>query len=138
MNSYSPTQIDTLLDMYFRDHLRPAPWPDIAKAIAVDNPEALDDLLWKTITGYPGKDPHGPRREYAPTRDRIHREGFAWHMREDDALRAALAGEGQLRNPPCDPGYIAAVLARPVEEVILQWASLGADNLGRDGFGFDT
>ncbi|MBU0846515.1 hypothetical protein KKH23_04945 [Patescibacteria group bacterium] len=132
---YTGSQIDLLLDLFFRDHPRPMPWPHIARAMGVlATPKALDRLLWGVVTGYPGHDAHGPRREYAPTGPRVCRAGRAWLQREDRLLREALAGEGQLRQPPCDVAHVADVLARPAAEVTARWIELNADRLGREGF----
>lgn len=130
---YSDKQINTLLDHYFRDQPRPAPWPIIARAMGTPGTwNGLDDLLWKIVTGYTGHAADGPRRA-APVRGE-HRAGLTWWPREDNALHAALRGEGQRRQPPCDIDYIATVLGRPVEEVAARWEWLNKDELGRAGF----
>lgn len=131
---YTAEQIDIMLNLYFRDYPRPTPYPTIALHIGVTNAEGLDDLLWKVITGYGGKTATGPRREYSRTEHRMDRTGWAWQARDDAALRAALAGDGQLRQPPCDFAYIAAVLARSVTEVEARWKEINTDILGRKGF----
>ena len=134
LERYTAEQVDILLDLYFRDHVRPAPFPAIAKAIGVRDADGLDDLLWKVITGYDGRDPVGPRRHYVPTSGRCWRAGFVWRPREDAAIKAALVGEGRRRNPPVDVAYVAAVLARPVMEVVERWTRI-RDPLRRAGFG---
>ncbi len=135
MNKYTDTQVDILLDYYFRDDPRPAPFPAIARAMgcAVDG---LDVLLWKVITGYGANTATGKRRVYVATAARVGRVGKTWLPREDAALRSALAGDGRLRTPPVDTAYIAAVLARDWAEVDLRWRELSTgDPLGRKGFG---
>lgn len=132
---YTGSQIDRLLNLYFRDHVRAAPYPVIAKELGLSSYDGLDDLIWKICTGYGGKDPKGPRRAYTVAVGRLNRAGLQWQEREIKALRGALAGEGQLRQPPCDVAYVAAVLARPVAEVAAKWAALNGDPLGRKGFG---
>ena len=132
---YTAEQVAALLDLYFRDHPRPTPFPTIADALGLPRKhEGLDDLLWKLITGYAGREADGRRRFYAPAAGRQSRVGQPWHPREEAALRAALAGEGQRRHPPVDVAYIAAVLARAVEEVVTRW-ELIRDPIGRTGFG---
>lgn len=131
---YTRPQVDMVLDGFFRDARRPRPLAIVAQDIGLDSHEGLDDLLWKVITGYGGRDPDGPRRVYRPTLGRVWRGGWVWHGREDDALRAALAGEGQRRQPPCDVAYVATVLQRTEAEVAARWAELQADPLGRVGF----
>ena len=130
---YDDGQISLLLDLYFRNQPRPAPWPVVGRALGVRDTTGLDDLLWKVLTGYSGNMPDGPRRA-TPRRGR-HRAGYVWWPREDGALHAALRGEGQRRCPPCDTAYIAAVLARTEEEVKVRWAHLNQDTLDRSGFG---
>lgn len=132
---YTDKQLDTLLNEYFREGARARPYPAIAVAMGVSNPKALDDLVWKIVTGYAGNNAAGPRRVYVATANRRSRAGAAWTKRDDDALRAALTGEGQQRKPPCDLAYIADVLARPVEEVDAHWKQISGDPLGRPGFG---
>lgn len=134
-NHYTDHQINTLLNLYFRNHQRPVPYPAIAVEMGVTSAEGLDDLVWKIITGYGGRDARGPRRAFWAADNRVDRTGWPWYGREDNALRMALAGDGQLRRPPCDTRYVAAVLARTVAEVEARWAHLNADPLGRKGFG---
>jgi hypothetical protein len=132
---YEPWQIDRLLNLYFRNQPRPAPWGDIAEAMQVEfNPVAHDRLLWGVVTGYPGNTAEGPRKEYTPTSARIDRTGFVWYAREDKLVRAALGGQGQRRQPPCDVAFVARVLARPEAEVAERWAHLQKDALGREAF----
>lgn len=134
MTKYSPSQIDIMLNMYFRDNPRPAPWPDVARAMRVESPDGLDDLFWKVVTGHSGKNATDPRRLYVPTAIRLSRVRAPWQPRENKVLRAALAGEGQKRSPACDVAYVATVLARSKKEVAAVWAELNADPLGRKGF----
>ena len=141
-NRYTGEQVDLLLDMYFRDHSRPVPYSTIARAMvvvatvatALPSLKALDRFLWGIITGYSGRDANGPRRKYSPGPNRQNRIGCVWFPREDRALFSALAGDGQLRKPPCDVAYISAVLARSVVEVEARWRGLNVDVLGREGF----
>lgn len=137
MNHYTDLQIDTLLNGWFRGGPRPKPFPEIAHEMGIDDYEGLDDLKWKLITGYAGKDPRGPRREYNATSHRVGRAGEPWTGRDDDALVAALAGEGQLRDPACDTTYIAAILARSVGEVEARWEELRPGRTG-EGFGLEN
>jgi len=138
-NTYSNRQYHMVIALYFRNHpTRPVPWPAIAEAVGCpDQVKGVSDLLWKLTTGYHGTDPDGPRRAaiWRPSNMRYHRAGMPWHKREDDALRDALAGEGQRRKPPCDVPYIAAVLARTENEVRERWTAVGGDPLEREGFG---
>lgn len=133
-HAYNTKQVFLLLDLYFRAAPRQTPWPVIAAAMG--DPafvNGLDDLFWKIVTGYAGNQADGPRR-VMPRRTE-HRAGRLWYVREDNALRAALGGEGQRRQPPCDVKYIANILARPVAEVQARWNELNKDKLGRSGFG---
>ena len=134
--NYSDLQIDTMLNMYFRNHQRPAPWRQIAEAMGPDiEPKPLERLLWGLITGY-RRD--GKRRVYTPTFLREDRARWPWYQRETDALQAALSGEGQRRQPPCDIPYIAGVLARrSLSEVSHMWNVIHVDSLGRTGFGLE-
>jgi len=135
VTKYTDEQTYTLIDLYFRDHRREAPWPIIAQTMGVDNPGALDELLWKIVTGYKGKDPDGPRRVFKrPIKSRWYRKQRHWYKRENDALVAALMGKGQKRDPPCDIAYIATVLARAVDEVKDQWKCINGHPLGCKGF----
>jgi len=134
---YVDAEIEILIDMYFRDNPRPAPYPAIAEAMGRPTRESgLDDLLWKVVTGYGGNTATGPRRKIIRRTPRrvAYRATRKWWPREDNALRAALAGEGQRRNPPCDIKYIATVLARTVTEVENRWTCINGDALGRRGF----
>lgn len=135
MNNYNDAQVDILLNLYFRNKPRPLPYPSIARAMGLTRYDGLDDLLWKVITGHSGKDATGPRRVYVPGSGRISMQGCPWRPRDDRALRAAMTGKGQLRNPACDTAYIAAVLGRPEPEVEARWATISGDALDRDGFG---
>ncbi len=132
---YTDEMVDILLNEYFRDHARPTPYPTIAEIMGVSDHEGLNDLLWKVITGYNGREPRGLRRCYEPTPKRINRTGWVWQAREDAALMLALRGEGQLRRPPCDTEYVAAVLGRSWAEVETHWNQMNEDVLGREGFG---
>ena len=136
---YTDRQITTLLDLYFRDHPRPAPWYIMVSAIDDENISsyAIDRIIWGAVTGYPGREATGERRAAPqwPLGHALCRAGRKWHQREDNALRAALGGEGQRRNPPCCTTYIATVLARPVLEVQERWATINGDTLGRTDFG---
>lgn len=132
---YTAAQIDILLNGYFRDSPRPVPYPLLAQRMGIDRYEGLDDLVWKLCTGYGGKTPTGFRRIYDPTPERVGRAGWAWVVREESAMRAALAGEGQLRDPKCDMDYIATVLARTVDECEEHWKAMNSDPLQRKGFG---
>lgn len=135
MSEYTDSQVDVLLDMYFRDSPRNAPWPAIATAMGVEcNQNALERLLWGVVTGYGGKDPEGPRLEYVPTPARDVRTGRVWYSRETKCLGKALRGAGQQRNPPVDIRYIAAVLARTREEVSEKWEEM-KNPTGMPGFG---
>jgi hypothetical protein len=126
-NHYTDRQIDILLNLYLRDHQRPAPWPAIAAAMGIeiaDSDNVLYRMLWGVVTGYDGKHPTGPRRKYVATNIREGRVGWAWRLRETELLALALEGVGQHRSPACDMTYIAAVLARSVAEVQMRWAWL--------------
>jgi len=137
---YTSAQIDTLLNLYFRDHPRQTPWHQIAETVdAGVEPKQLKRLLWGIITGYSGHEADGPRRGYIPTRLRTNRAGLPWYRREDDALLAALSGEGQKRQPPCDIWFITIILMRPAGETLLHWNEInpGRDKLNRTGFGLE-
>ena len=136
--NYSDAQIDLLLDLYFRNHIRPAPWKLIANAMGISSENGLDDLLWKVVTGYNGHDPDGPRRKYAPATLRTIRHGWYWYPREDDALIASLQGQGQRRDPPCDAEYISKVLMRSENEVLVHMDRICGDPLNRRGFDFGS
>lgn len=134
--TYTKQQIDTMLNMYFRDHKRPTPWPAVAQAIGVECTDiALYRAVWGVFTGYGEHEQNGARRVYEPTALREPRAGWVWFDREDVALRDALEGEGQTRKPPVDIQYIASVLARPISEVEARWHKIGPA-MGRTGFGF--
>lgn len=137
-NQYTDKQIDTLLDLYFRAGSRPAPWPMIADAMEVPRPSLLpgttnplERLLWGIVTGYTGSKPNCKRRVYKPTTARTDRTGWVYQQRENEAIRAALNGQGRLREPPCDEDYIAAVLARSIAEIKARW-----EEMNPVGFGF--
>jgi len=132
---YSRRHIDILLNGYFRAGPRPKPFGMIAADMGLAGHVAgLDDLLWKVITGYTGRDADGPRRVYRQTKARVRRNGWAWTRRDDMALVLALEGDGQRRDPPCDTAYVAAVLGRSVEEVEDRWATIRPGPYG-GGFG---
>ena len=135
--AYSDTQIDTILNLFFRDHIKPTPWKDVGQAIGEDmTVKELYRVIWGRVTGYNGHDARGPRLVYKRTILREDRTGRLWHRREIDAMKAALEGAGRLRQPPCDVVYIAAVLARPEKEVAEMWALFSRDELDREGLGF--
>jgi hypothetical protein len=139
---YTDDQQSALLDHYYRDHPRPAPWPIIIKAMGISDvsgaPKGVVDLLWRLKTGHNGDDPDGPRLVHRRHGiNRFHRSGQKWWPREDEALSFAKGPEGQRRHPPCDPKYMSVILARTVEEVEERWEKVAAakkDSLGRDGF----
>ena len=139
MISYTPEQIDILLNCFFRDHRRHMPWKQIAERMGPDvEAGPLERLLWGIITGYGGNTEDGPRRAYAATATRERRTGWTWYARETAAMQAALTGAGRKRTPPCDIAYVAAVLQRDESEVQAKWNEMNADPLGRDGgFGFN-
>lgn len=138
---YTRRMIDKLLDLYFRDSPRAAPFSVIAKALGSRNLKGLEDMVYMTVSGYSSFKIEGTkkceRREYRPTRHREDRTGRVWYKREDDALRLAmdpkLAGQTK-REPRCDIPYIAAVLARPEAEVAARWQKL-SNPLNLVGFG---
>ena len=134
-NSHTETEVDLVLDLYFRDHRRPTPLARIAEVSGLVNENAVNCLLWRVCTGYGGNVAECMRRTYTPHPGRASRAGRWWWPREDAMLRNALEGDGQLRQPPCDIAYIAAVLARPCAEVEERWAALKRDPLDREGFG---
>lgn len=139
MNEYTNEQLVVLVDLFFRDSPRPAPWPAIAKAMGVEGTTetALERLLWGIVTGYSGNDADCARRRVITRHpdDTFGRAFAPWHAREDKYLRKALGGEGQNRLPPVDMEYVATVLARKPAEVAKRWAHI-QDPLGRgNGFG---
>jgi len=137
--TYTDRQIDTMLNMYLRPGPRHAPWPEVARALGLDASadviRKLPMMLWKVSTGYIGSKACGRRRVYMRTELRVDRTGFPWLRRELVIIKSALMEEGQQRNPPCDPSYVAAVLARSPAEVVVQLHRLKSDVLGRRGFG---
>lgn len=135
MNRYTQRQVDIMLNGYLRDHPRPKPWRQIAHEMGVPfNEEALERLLWGYGNGYGGPENDSPRKEYTPGPLRYGRSGWRWWPREDKLLRSAFAGDGTLRDPPCDAEYMAKVLARSKREVERRWKQIGPA-LGREGFG---
>ena len=147
-DTYTNGQIDILLNHYFRDAFRAMPFPVLAEEMGLGDEvpvkgwaAALNRVLWGLFTGYGNPvdpdEPTGPRqcRVYAPTGGRWPRNYKPWYTREDTALRHALGGEGQDREPPVDVAYIARVLQRDPTEVRQRWGALTAHVLGRSGFG---
>jgi len=137
-NGYSDAQIDTMLDLFFRDNPRPAPAQIIADAIGEpDKFKSLYDFIGRIITGVSKREKGngGPLRSYTPTSARENREGRKWYPREDQALDRALLGAGQTRKPPVDIVYIAAVLSRTQAEIAGRFFHRHADPLKRKGFG---
>lgn len=135
-DKYSNEQVIILLDNYFRDAYRPAPFEAISDKMGVTNSStAISRLLWGVVTGYGGACDLTLRLapEWPKGAERC-RSGRRWWTREDHALRNALAGEGQRRKPPLTVAYIATVLARTEEEVELRWEEINKDALGRKGF----
>lgn len=135
---YTEAEKCQILALRFRDKPRPAPWQAIAKNLGVVVGDmSIERVLWGAYTGYPtDNDAAGiPRDALTWPRGREHcRAGDKWRKPEIEALHAALAGEGQRRNPPLDVAYIAQVLARTEDEVACQWAREKEDPLRRTGF----
>ena len=129
----------TLITMRYRDATRPAPWGVIADTLGVKGGSkrvatVLERLLWGMVTGYPGRDRHGAPPPPPVWAKPNYRSGLGWRKPEQDALREALEGEGQVRQPPVDIAYIAAVLGRTKSEVQAEWKRMNGDQLGRQGF----
>lgn len=133
---YSDEQIDCMLNGRLRRGPRPTPWPTVALHMGLEDISGLEDLFWKVATGYSGNDPHGPRRQYKPTKHRHSNRGLQWQRCDWDVMDKALAGQGQRRKPACDFTYVAAILGRNVDEVEAEWNRRQGDPLGRAGFGF--
>lgn len=134
---YSDQQIDTMLNHRLRRGLRPTPWPRVAMFMGLNDTTGLEDLFWKVVTGYSGKNPDGPRRVYIPTTGgRDNHTGLPFEPREIEVMEMALLRQGQRREPACDFAYVAAILARNEDEVEAEWNKRQNDPLGRAGFGF--
>ncbi len=153
-NEYTDRHIDQLINEMLPRHNRDIKnWEAIGMRMGFLNFEGLDDIVWKWMTGYAGKNADGPRRVYVRTSVRHSpRDAYmpnnplkgAWSDREVEVMFRCLwrpwmnpeikdpkkdgLGQGFRRDPPTDVGYVAAILNRTVKDVIARWRKYRADN----------
>lgn len=117
--NYTQEETDYILNAVHREG-RPRPWQGLAQDLGMGKGDAdkVQRYYWGLVTGYTGPTARCPRRVYKPGPQRVDRTGTKWTAPDRRALVQLHAGkEGQLRVPPVDVPYLAAILGRTVEDV---------------------